>query len=151
MLHKNKIIYTWYNYIILKQKQRALKLDCREEISSFFNTTFDIITNIGFSEHVGEGDIEVNLFKSQYSLFKSLHNLGKIGTIYFHDVPMIHNWYQHGVVHYNKSFFEKLSEINHYEKMFLFLSDYGRDNLTVYLFIYLFVLFYLNIIKFNEF
>jgi hypothetical protein len=54
----------------------SLALDCRRDITGNLSRA-DIITNIGFSEHVGEGDLESNIVRNQYTMFKNMHDLGR--------------------------------------------------------------------------
>lgn len=54
----------------------SLRLDCRKDLTRHLSKA-DIITNIGFSEHVGEGDLKSNIVRNQYSIFKNMHDLGK--------------------------------------------------------------------------
>jgi len=96
-------------------KNGALKLDCREDLYQIVNETFDVITNLGFSEHVGESDVESNLIANQYAAFKNFHNFGKIGTLYMHMVPKHFHWFRHGICDYDKEFFNELIRINKYE------------------------------------
>jgi hypothetical protein len=77
---------------------------------------FDVITNIGFTEHVGEGDIKENVYRHQYTIFKSIHDLGKVGSLFYHDfmvtVPA------HGVVNYRLPFIYALAKANQYSHYF---------------------------------
>lgn len=95
----------------------AIKLDCREDLSKVLDTTYDIITNIGFTEHVGEEDVQSNLIRNQYAVFRNLHNFGKIGSLYFHQVPKVFHWTRHGVCDYDRIFFNELIRLNHYETL----------------------------------
>ena len=106
----------------------ALSYDCRKSITSLINERFHIITNIGFSEHVGEGDIEENLLNNQYAYFKNAHDLGMNGCTYINEVPAIGDWYQHGIVHYNMSFFKDLAKKMNYDIISLYIYDFGIDN-----------------------
>jgi hypothetical protein len=92
----------------------ALNYDVRNDITHLFNMKFKVLTNIGFTEHVGEGDIEENLLKNQYSVFKNLHELGEVGSIYYHCVPLTRYWYRHGVCDYSLDFFSALCASNQY-------------------------------------
>lgn len=46
-------------------------------------------------------------------MWKSMHDLGTIGTLYFHELPV--NWPRHGVVNYEKSFYYELIKRCQYE------------------------------------
>lgn len=93
----------------------AIKLDLRQDLSQFHNKTYDIITNLGFTEHVGEQDLESNLIRNQYATFRNLHYFGKIDTLYYHYVPRSYHWHRHGVCDYDKNFFKELIRLNNYE------------------------------------
>lgn len=54
----------------------SLRLDCRQDLTGNLDKA-DVITNIGFSEHVGEGDVKDNIIRNQYTIFKNMHDLGK--------------------------------------------------------------------------
>ena len=61
-----------------------------------------------------------------------MHEMGDINALYFHDVPVIGSFYQHGVAHYNTSFFKVMASIQKYEMIYAFLTEYGDDdNLSV--------------------
>jgi hypothetical protein len=91
----------------------ALPLDCREDLTDLLPEKYDIITNIGFGEHVGEGDKEKNLIRNQYTLFRSIHNIGKVNAIYYHE--FIVDWPAHGVCNYDVSFILELCRLCNYE------------------------------------
>jgi hypothetical protein len=114
--------------IDINGRDGAIAFDVRKEIGDLFAfKQFDIITNLGFSEHVGEGDIEENFMKNQYMIFKNIHDAGGRNSLYFHDVPAISSFYQHGVAHYNTSFFKSMASIQKYDLIYLFMTDYGSD------------------------
>ena len=92
----------------------ALALDVRNDIAASLPQTYTVITNIGFSEHVGEGDAEPTLLRNQYGVFKNIHDVGAAGAIYFHCVPLTRNWYRHGVCDYSLDFFSQLCAANDY-------------------------------------
>lgn len=92
----------------------ALALDVRKDIASCLPQTYKVITNIGFSEHVGEGEAESTLLRNQYGMFKNLHDVGAVGAVYFHSVPLTRNWYRHGVCDYSLDFFSLLCAANEY-------------------------------------
>ena len=60
----------------LNQWDGSVALDCRQDISKKLSRA-DVITNIGFSEHVGEGDMSDKVVLNQYMFFKNMHELGK--------------------------------------------------------------------------
>ena len=106
-----KFTYTSVDY---NGKDGALRLDVRQDLTIELKDKYDIITNIGFSEHVGEDVTENEMLYSQYNFFKNLHNLGHNNTLYYHCVPLTHNWYKHGVCDYSLDFFKGLCEKNNY-------------------------------------
>jgi hypothetical protein len=109
-------------------KDGALSLDVREDISTIIDKKFNYITNIGFSEHVGENDIEDNLLKNQYSFFKNMHDLGDDNCIYYHCVPLERYWYKHGVCDYTLSFFKNLCDACGYKIINgPFIEDYHPE------------------------
>jgi hypothetical protein len=93
----------------------AFQYDVRQDISSKFTERFDILTNLGFTEHVGEKDDFKNLMSSQYAIFKNLHDLGAVGAVYYHCVPFTRRWYKHGVCDYSLEFFKTLADVCKYE------------------------------------
>lgn len=60
----------------LNEMDGSLPLDCRFDLTKNLSKA-DVITNIGFSEHVGEGVLESNIVWNQYTMFKNMHDLGK--------------------------------------------------------------------------
>ena len=103
----------------------AHKLDVRQDISNHFPTKFDVLTNLGFTEHVGENSAWSTLIAGQYAVFKNLHELGNENAIYYHCVPLTRNWYKHGVCDYSLEFFSELAAVCGY--MILkgpFIEDY---------------------------
>ncbi len=101
--------------IDINGRHGSLPLDVRQPLQP--NTHFNIITNTGFSEHVGEGDVEANLVQNQYRLFKNLHDVGSMGSVYWHFVPTNRHWVRHGVCDYSVEFFAALVEANGYESI----------------------------------
>lgn len=95
-------------------KDGALPYDVRKDVTPLLPTKFRVLTNIGFTEHVGEGESEANLLLNQYGVFKNLHDLGEVGAIYYHCVPLTRFWYRHGVCDYALEFFSGLCAFNRY-------------------------------------
>jgi len=93
----------------------SLRLDCREDITSYLGKA-DVITNIGFSEHVGEGDVESKVIRNQYTMFKNMHDLGKAGTLYYND--FVSEYPLHGVVNYGLDFIYALPKKSNYVMLF---------------------------------
>lgn len=78
----------------------ALKLDLDKPIPKNLENKFDVITNYGTTEHVND----------QYSVFRNMHNMGKVGCVMFHGVPMIGNWPKHCRYYYSTEFFAALAK-----------------------------------------
>ena len=95
--------------IDLNGRRGALKFDLSQPIDmpEWINH-FDIITNLGTTEHVEPQS-------SQYECFKNIHNFLKVGGIVIHVVPDIeirkkHNFNtNHANNYYAESFFEMLT------------------------------------------
>jgi uncharacterized LabA/DUF88 family protein len=78
------------------------------------NKQFDILTNFGTTEHVGQYD---NIFENtQYHAFKNIHNLVKEKGIIFNVVPAYvkDNKKIHGAFHYTCDFFNQLAKLCNY-------------------------------------
>ena len=86
------------------------------ELSHFqsMNNKYDIVTNIGTTEHVEPLD-------SQYACFQNIHNCLKVGGIAIHQVPDIFDYHynQHHKNHckyfYSEYFFDTLAKHNKYQ------------------------------------
>lgn len=66
--------------IDLNGRHRAIKLDLAKPITHFLEKKFDIITNLGTTEHVEP-------WLGQYQCFKNIHELLAVGGIVVHIVP----------------------------------------------------------------
>lgn len=84
----------------------SLQRDITDDVSDLGQ--FDIITNLGTSEHVDS-------LEKQYLCFKNLHELCKVGGYIIHHVPVIGEWADHSPAHYNDDFFRVLKEKNSYD------------------------------------
>lgn len=95
----------------------AMSYDARYDLTPYIQRQFNMITNLGFSEHVGEQDLEINLIKNQYAVWKNMHDLGEAGCVYYHHIPVARpgQWIKHGVASYHPDFFVELMRRNHYE------------------------------------
>jgi hypothetical protein len=65
---------------------------------------FDIITNLGTLEHIGQYESPDLLLQYQYVALKNIHSFGKEGCIYYHVVPLKGYWYKHGACDYTPEF-----------------------------------------------
>ena len=86
----------------------AIPLDVRKTMTAILTGKYDVITNYGFTEHVGEGDSEDDLIWNQYRAFKNIHDVASIGTLFVHNVPPLNFWRAHGVCGYETDFFDSL-------------------------------------------
>lgn len=86
----------------------SIKIDLRDNLPKKINLKFDVVTNLGTTEHVGEDDSHENIILNQYKVFKNLHEVGDIGCVYYHVVPLTKNWHKHGACDYSKEFFNEL-------------------------------------------
>jgi|19_taG_2_1085344.scaffolds.fasta_scaffold13313_3 hypothetical protein len=69
--------------------------------------SFDVVTNMGTSEHVSP-------IQSQYECFKNIHVCCKTGGIMLHSVPEFGSCKDHCPVYYTLDFFRNLAEKNSY-------------------------------------
>lgn len=113
-------------------KDGALNLDVRSNLTIQLRGKYDVVTNIGFSEHVGERNLEHEMIEAQFAAFKNFHDLGDVGSLFIHEVPYRGHWFQHGICDYNLEYFQSLIKANGYVTSSLFISDHlGRKELTV--------------------
>ena len=85
--------------IDLNGKNGALEFDLDYPLPIEFENKFDVVTNYGTIEHVN----------NQYSVFKNVHIICKLGGIIIHLVPLINNWKDHCRYYYTEQFFKDLS------------------------------------------
>ncbi len=76
----------------------------------FENCHFDVITNLGGTSQINNDFCK----KNQYEIFKYIHDIGKIGCIYYHVLPFTNNW-KNNNCDYNFDFFKTLCEKCEYE------------------------------------
>jgi hypothetical protein len=88
----------------------ALPLDLRcPELFTEFRCKYDIVTNLGVTEHVEP-------IEKQYECFSIIHDVVKPGGIMIHMVPDVEEldvsgaWHRHCNVYYRKEFFTRLVE-----------------------------------------
>jgi len=79
--------------------------------------TFDIVFDIGTSEHVG------NPFQSLLNAF----DLVKPGGFYVYDLPY-ENWNNHGFFQFTPTFFSDLTRTNNYDLIFQFAHPTAKGN-----------------------
>ena len=130
----SKDFFKWYGYnhisFDLNTNHGALKYDFSRDISKY-NAYFDIFTNIGSSEHIGEIN-SIQEFESgqnpQYYCFKNIHDMTKINGLMIHVVPLIDSWGDHGRYKYSKHFFDLLAKENNYKIYHYEIYQFGKEN-----------------------
>lgn len=107
---------------IFTKCDKTLKLSLCESID--LNKKFDVLTNFGTTEHVGEMNDEfVNV---QYLSFKNIHNMVKKDGIVFNVVPAFFPKNKlHGAFNYTCEFFNKLAELCNYKIIYNELKKRG--------------------------
>lgn len=98
----------------LNGEDGALQLDLRQpELFYQFRCSYDVLTNLGTSEHVEPID-------KQYECFSIIHDVVKPGGIMIHMVPDVEEldnsgaWKNHCSIYYRKEFFTHLAESCNY-------------------------------------
>jgi len=82
--------------------------------------TFDVVTNMGTSEHV----------EDQFQCFYNIHRLGKAGALFIHLIPEVGSYPGHGLHKYNHQFFKALSEECKYGILYLQTVNIGQGGLV---------------------
>ena len=108
---------------IFTKCDKTLKLSLCENIN--LEKRFDVLTNFGTTEHVGEMNDEfVNV---QYLSFKNIHNMIKKDGIVFNVVPaFVQNNKLHGAFNYTCDFFNKLAKLCNYQIIYNELKKRGE-------------------------
>lgn len=84
-----------YYAIDYSGEDNCLKLDLNyEELPQEFKHQFDLVTNIGTTEHV----------LNQYNCFKVIHDATKVNVIMIHGLPM-NCYFEHGFFNYQPNLF----------------------------------------------
>jgi SAM-dependent methyltransferase len=96
--------------IDINGKDGALNLDLAKPIDMWPDGEFDIVTNIGTTEHVENG---------QYEAFENIHRFVKPGGLMVHTLPKKGYYGRHGIYRYEEDFFEGLAKANDYEVEYL--------------------------------
>lgn len=94
----------------------AIPLDLDFAVPKTFETSFNVITNYGTTEHVN----------NQYSVFKNIHVMGKNNCVVLHGVPLVGNWPTHCRYYYSKDFFTGLINVCSYELIDLRIFTTGQ-------------------------
>lgn len=99
-----------YTCIDLDGVHNSLKFDLNLDINKVykFNNTYDIVTNIGTSEHIF----------NQKSCFENIHNLCNENGLMIHLLPT-KGHENHCFFNYHSTLFEHLSEANNYEILYI--------------------------------
>jgi hypothetical protein len=92
-------------------KNGSHPLDLSKSLNDpFWHDNFDIVTNVGTSEHVDD----------QYQCWQNIHNLGRHGCVYIHIVPEIDRYRTDHCEHwYDAQFFKNLISFNKYTKVLI--------------------------------
>jgi len=97
--------YTEFISIDWHGKNDVIKLDFREEILENLKNKADLLTNFGFTEHVG----------NQYMAWKNIHNILKVGGICISELPGMPKFPGHEELpYYTEEFFGYLCRDNGY-------------------------------------
>lgn len=68
-----------------------------------------------FSHHIGIGSAADEVMHAQYKFWKNAHDLGNIGSLYFHELVMSSpDGLESGVVHYSLEFVQELIRVCNY-------------------------------------
>ena len=103
----------FHHYCIdLHGQNGAFPIDlCRYIDDLFWKNKFDVLTNLGTSEHV----------LNQPMCWENIHNLVKVGGVFIHVIPRADQWSGHSPYVYQMEFLTKLGMVNEYRIIF---SDY---------------------------
>lgn len=101
----------------------ALKKDLREPMGMHFYDKFDIVTNLGTTEHIFP-------VEGQYEAFKNIHKCVKKEGIMIHVLPIYKEDQKHGEILYKDKFFTTLARLNNYE--IINMEKYDRKRGDIY-------------------
>ena len=130
-----KDLFSWYGYnhvsFDLNGLHGAKKYDFSRKINEY-KLFFDIFTNIGSSEHIGEKLELEQIYNAsehaQYYCFKNIHNMLKRNGLMIHVVPLIDSWGYHGRYRYSKHFFDLLAKENNYKVYHYEIYQFSKEN-----------------------
>ena len=96
----------FHHYCIdLHGQNGAFPIDlCKQIDDPFWTGKFDVLTNLGTSEHVSD----------QPMCWENIHNLVKVGGIFIHVIPRVGEWPDHSPYAYQKLFLKTLASVNDY-------------------------------------
>ena len=105
-----KIIFEFfgveYTSIDINGDDGAVMLDLRLDIPKKYKKRYELLTNIGTTEHVED---------NQYQCWKNIHNLCKTNALMIHSLPLRGHWEGHCKWYYYPEWFEDLAEKCNYE------------------------------------
>ena len=115
-----------------------LQLHCINGTSYYHHneTSKAVVINLGYSQHKGLFDTENNFYVHQYNTFLHFHQQAHPGNLFYHEVPLHSDWFQHGVCGYAISFFLGLIEHNHYHPILLLKSHHLGEDKSVLIIAY---------------
>jgi len=124
-----------HHSIDLNGRDGAIPLDLTESIPiPKFMNAFEIVTDFGDMEHI-RGKNPENKHPGHWQAWKNIHDMGKVGCVYMHTVPMLGSFIGHGSFHYTIKFFEDLCAANGYEIIFIRRQNIDpRSETRVYIF-----------------
>lgn len=104
------ITYTCFD---LSKENNCLVYDLTYLLPDEFNSRYDLVTDIGCTEHYGrDGKHHLEGF---YNSWKNKHSILKVGGIMVNENPETGSWPQHGVNYYNEEFYKELAKVTDYE------------------------------------
>ena len=107
--------------IDIKKCGKSILVDLKEPINKQFHNKYDIITNVGTTEHI-------DTIKGQYQTFKNIHLCTKKNGIMIHFVPAsVKSSRGHAPFYYNHKFFKILSKLNNYKIIKIEEFDKNRE------------------------
>lgn len=109
----NSLGFTVYKCIDADGRHNALRFDLNACLVREYNfsETFDVVTNLGTTEHVFD----------QCRVFNNIHDLCGHNGIMIHEVPF-QKYLNHGFYNYQPDFFFDLASTNHYEVVGIYLG-----------------------------
>ena len=95
-----------------------------------FYDKFDIVSNNGTTEHVGEfkNNKKTKTYNPQYEAFSNIHKLVNNNGLMFHIVPT--KGVNHGAFQYELSFFNELANKCNYKVIFNYIASRDGPNYT---------------------
>lgn len=101
-----------YASIDMSGQDGAMKIDLSGPVPDALHDTFDVVTNIGASEHVmGDGDSLT--LAAQWECFANMHRMCREGGLMIHQVSPVGFWGDHCSVRYKPGFPVALSRACH--------------------------------------